>query len=143
MAEERMATGRVSGIFVVSGGSSLAPRLGRALQGEPDLAISGVANTVADALETIVQLKPDLLLVELSPDGLLGVEAVREFRDARPRMKLLARSGTAAPRYAQQVIDAGADGYILRSDGMRQLIQAMRDVLGGHLYVSDRVIEGD
>jgi DNA-binding NarL/FixJ family response regulator len=144
MAEQRMVQPeRVNRILVLASNGSLAQRLERALRGQANLAMSGAAHTVAETLDTITLMKPDLLLLEVAPDGPVGVEGVRLLRDERPKLKLLARSGTDAPAYAQQVLDAGADGYILRSEGMRQLIQAMRDVLRGHLYVSDRVIEGE
>jgi len=105
---------------------------------EQDLAICGEAATATDALKAAAQLRPDLAIVDLSLRDISGLELLRDMSLRFPRLRILALSMREEPFYAQRVLRAGAMGYITREDGTDKLMEGLRKVLAGEVYVSDK-----
>jgi DNA-binding NarL/FixJ family response regulator len=88
----------------------------------------------------IAQLKPDLALVDITLPGKSGLELIKELRAVNRRVKLLVISMHDEALYADRVLRAGGDGYIMKQEDPEEIIHAIRDVLGGHIYVSEEVL---
>jgi DNA-binding NarL/FixJ family response regulator len=109
---------------------------------ERDLSVCGQAKDAAHALEEIARLKPDLALVDISLPGKSGLELIKELRAVNRAIKLLVVSMHDEALYANRVLRAGGDGYIMKQEDLDEIINAIRDVLAGRIYVSEEVMAG-
>jgi DNA-binding NarL/FixJ family response regulator len=116
------------------------------LSAESDLEVVGEADDGRQAIRRVEELGPDLILTDLSMPKMNGVEAIREIKKHAPETKVLALTVHKAEEFILEVLQAGADGYILKDASSEELIMAIKSVLGGKRYlspsVSQMVIEG-
>jgi len=106
---------------------------------EPDLTVCGEAATAQDALATIKLTQPDLVLADITMPGRSGLEFIKDAQVQYPQVPVLVMSMHDEGIYAERVLRAGARGYIMKSEGGEKLLEAMRQVLGGEIYVSQSV----
>lgn len=109
------------------------------LNQEPDLCVCGEAESAADALAMIKTSQPDLVLADLTLIGKSGLEFIKDLRALHPSVVVLAVSMHDETIYAERVLKAGARGYIMKSEGGAKLLKAIRAVLQGSIYVSDKM----
>ena len=107
---------------------------------ESDLTVCGQAEDAEQAIEAIPGLKPDLVLVDITLPGKSGFELIKEVRAQNGSVKLLVLSMHDEALYADRVLRAGGDGYIMKQEDPEEVVHAIRDVLGGHIYVSEQVL---
>ena len=116
------------------------------LSSEPELRVVGEAKDGREAIQRVEQLEPDLILMDLSMPRMNGVEAIREIKSRIPKTGVLALTVHKAEEFVLEVLQAGADGYVLKDASSEELLMAIRSVLGGQRYlspaVSQLVIEG-
>ncbi len=105
---------------------------------EPDLQISGEAESAAAALE-LIKAKPDLAIVDLSLEDGNGLELIRSIREAAPDTRVLVLSMHDEALFAERALRAGARGYIMKQEAIGGLVHAIREVLEGRLFVSNRM----
>jgi DNA-binding NarL/FixJ family response regulator len=87
-----------------------------------------------------LRLKPSLVLVDISLPGKSGLELIKEIRAATRAVKLLVVSMHDEALYADRVLRAGGDGYIMKQEDPSEIVSAIRDILNGRLYVSEEVM---
>ncbi len=109
------------------------------IRGEPDLEVCGEAETSARALEIVTRRKPDLVLTDIGLPDKLGFELIKDIKAFRPETLILVISMHDETLYVERVLRAGARGYITKAEGGEKLLQAIRRVLGGEIYVSERM----
>jgi DNA-binding NarL/FixJ family response regulator len=129
-------------IFIVEDHPVFREGLEQVLNKEPGLTVCGAAESTAEALKAIVRLQPDLVLVDIGLPGRSGLELIKELRAADQKVKLLVISMHDEALYADRVLRAGGDGYIMKQEDPEEIIHAIRDVLSGHIYVSEEVVAG-
>jgi len=129
-------------IFIVEDHPVFREGLEQVLNKEPGLTVCGAAEGTAQALKEIVRLQPDLVLVDIGLPGRSGLELIKELRAADQKVKLLVISMHDEALYADRVLRAGGDGYIMKQEDPEEIIHAIRDVLSGHIYVSEEVLGG-
>lgn len=103
---------------------------------QPDWEVCAEASNPAEALERLSKSKPDLLLTDISMPGRSGVEFIKDVLAMREGLPVLVVSMHDEIIYAERAIRAGARGYIMKEAGGDRLIAAIRQVLGGQVYVS-------
>jgi len=108
---------------------------------EPDLMVCGEADNGPAALQKILALKPDVAIVDLSLKGSNGLELIKQLRAQSLKLKLLVFSMRDEGIYAERAMRAGADGYITKEEGTEKAIQAIRLLMQGKRYLSDKVAE--
>jgi len=108
---------------------------------EPDLMVCGEADNGPAALQKILALKPDVAIVDLSLKGSNGLELIKQLRSQSLKLKLLVFSMRDEGIYAERALRAGADGYITKEEGTEKAIQAIRLLMQGKRYLSDKVAE--
>jgi DNA-binding NarL/FixJ family response regulator len=129
-------------IFIVDDHPIFRVGLKQMINQEPDLIVCGEADDYDHALEGIVRLKPDLALVDITLPGKSGLELIKKLRSENHPLKLLVVSMHDEALCADRVLRAGGDGYFTKEEDPGEVIQAMRDVLAGHIYVSEAVLSG-
>jgi len=113
------------------------------LAGEKNLEVCGEAGDFEQGLKGIKRLKPDLVLVDLELPGKSGLDLIKNVRSLKLPVKLLVVSMYDEALYADRVLRAGGDGYIMKEESPDEIIHAIRDVLDGHIYVSEDVMAGE
>jgi len=126
-----------SRVFIVEDHPVFRAALVQVIGGEKDLAVCGVASDADGAFDAIGRARPDLVLADIGLPGRGGLELVKDLRAVDRRIKLLVVSMHDAALYADRALQAGANGYVQKQQASEELIQAMRDVLGGQSYVSE------
>lgn len=105
---------------------------------ENDLSPVGEAGDAAEAMLVIAKFKPDLLLVDISLKGLSGIELTKNILAEYPKMLVLIISVYDEALYVERILRAGARGYLMKQEASLHVITAIRTVLDGRIYVSDK-----
>ena len=129
-------------VFIVEDHPVFREGLVQVINSEGDLVVCGEAADAEHALEAIRGLKPDLVLVDISLPGKSGLELIKDLRARNGGVKLLVLSMHDEALYADRVLRAGGDGYIMKQEDPEEVVDAIRDVLSGHIYVSDEILAG-
>jgi DNA-binding NarL/FixJ family response regulator len=108
----------------------------RLLESETDLQIISSAVDGTEAVQKAEELQPDLILMDLCLPGIDGIQATRQIRIVAPGSKVLFLTDHSEPDIVQAAFDAGASGYVLKSDFSGDLIPGVRAVLLGQRFVS-------
>jgi DNA-binding NarL/FixJ family response regulator len=140
---KKKSEGRKSRIFLVEDHPVFRDGLSKLLNAEGDLMVCGEAGDAKQGLKSIVKLKPDLAVVDIGLPGKSGLELIKEIRALKLTVKLLVVSMFDEALYAQRVLRAGGDGYIMKQEDPEEIIHAIRDVLAGHIYVCEEVFASD
>ena len=113
-------------------------RLGIAqtLARQSDLEICGEAASIQDALRLLEQTPADLVVVDLTLDGGSGMKLIEEIKTRWPAVKTLVSSAHDERVYAGRVLRAGASGYISKREAGEKIVDAVRHVLSGQIYLS-------
>ena len=99
---------------------------------------------VSDSFELIRQARKgpwDIVISDLSMPGKNGLDALKQLREEFPKLAVLILSMHPEDHYAIRVLKAGASGYLTKESASDQLVQAVRKILAGKRYISDRVAE--
>jgi len=126
-------------IFIVDDHPMMRQGLAQLIGAESDLAICGEAENAESALDSIGTLKPDLVLADISLPGKNGLELIKDFHAIQSDLPILVISMHDESLYAERVLRAGGRGYIMKQEGGKKLMQAIRQVLEGKIYVSEKM----
>jgi len=106
---------------------------------EPDLRVCCEAADAQQAIACITKGKPALALLDISLPDKSGLELLKDIRVLKPELPVLVVSMHDENLYAERVLRAGGRGYIMKHEGGEKLMQAIRQVLAGQVYVSAHV----
>lgn len=126
-------------IVLVDDHPMIRERLVELIEREPDLEVCGEAEDRHEALELVAATRPGLAIVDLTLKSSLGIELIKDLQALHPEVKILVVSMQDEMTYAERCIHAGAGGYITKQHASRHVMQAIRSVLGGDLYLSEEV----
>lgn len=127
-------------VFILEDHPIFREGLVQIVNNEPDMKVCGTAESAETTLRSVSKLKPDLILVDIGLTGRSGLEFIKELRTVNRNVKLLVVSMHDEALYANRVLRAGGNGYIMKQENPEELVSAMRDVLEGHIYVSEEVL---
>jgi len=113
--------------------------LAQLIDRQPDLAVCCEAGNPVEALQSLAKGKPDLVLTDLTMPGRSGLEFIKDLLATESSLAVLVVSMHDEVVYAERAIRAGARGYIMKEAGGEALLAAIRQVLGGEIYVSPRM----
>ncbi|MEX1027681.1 MAG: response regulator transcription factor [Candidatus Paceibacterota bacterium] len=131
-------------ILIVDDHPMMRDGLATQISNEPDLAVCGEADDVAAALRLVDELNPDLVIIDISLKTGHGIDLIKRIRERHPKMKMLVNSMYDESVYAERSLQAGALGYLSKQTARETLIDAIRAVLSGKIYLSpemtDRIV---
>jgi DNA-binding NarL/FixJ family response regulator len=113
--------------------------LRRVLEGEDDLSVCGETETARAARAAIRELRPDGVVIDISLKQGDGIELVRDVRAHHSELPILVLSMHDETIYAERMLSAGANGYIMKHAASEQFLESLRRVLDGRVYVSESV----
>jgi DNA-binding NarL/FixJ family response regulator len=123
-------------IFIVDDHPVVRRGLRMLIDDESDLLVCGEAGDADEALRELDAKKPDLVIVDLSLKGGSGLELIKRIKSRSTTMKMLVSSMFDESLYAERVLNAGALGYVSKQEAMEKVIEAIRCVLSGRIYLS-------
>ncbi len=136
-----MHSGRsINEVYVVDDHPVFREGMARIINRKKDLMVCGQAGDAEHALSEIERLQPAIVLVDLSLPGKSGLDLIKAIRERDRTVKLLVVSMHDEAIYATRVLKAGGDGYVMKEEDPEEIINAIRDVLAGHIYVSEAVL---
>jgi DNA-binding NarL/FixJ family response regulator len=126
-------------IFIVDDHPMMRQGLAQLIGAEKDLMVCGESENAERAVGAVKDLKPDLVLADISLPGKNGLELIKDFQAIQPGLPVLVISMHDESLYAERVLRAGGRGYIMKQEGGRKLMLAIRQVLSGKIYVSEKM----
>jgi len=113
--------------------------LAQLIGSEPDLKVCAEADNARQGLELVTRHAFDLVLLDISLPDKSGLELLKDIRVLRPDLPVLVVSMHDELVFAERVLRAGGRGYIMKQEGGQKYLQAIRQVLAGQIYVSDKM----
>ena len=111
--------------------------LSQLINAEHDLMVCGDAATVDEAMKSLDSADPDVVIIDLSLADSDGLELIKQIRNKTRQLPVLVLSMHDENMYAERLLSAGANGYIMKQAAADQLLIALRRVLAGGVYVSE------
>lgn len=111
----------------------------RILSNEPDMEVVGEAEDGNEVLTLALELKPDVMVLDISMPGISGLDLVPKLREAVPSMQITLLSMHKKEIFVQQALDSGALGYVLKTSAVGDLLAAVRAVHNGEYFLSSKV----
>jgi len=138
----RFQSGAQSGkakVFLVDDHPIVRQGLGLLINREPDLVVCGEAEDAPSALQRMASAQPDLMVIDISLDGPDGLELLKTIRLKEPILPVLILSMHEESTYAERSLRAGANGYIMKQEATERVLVAIRRILEGKVYLSERL----
>jgi len=126
-------------ILLVDDHPILREGLAQLIEQQKDLSVCGQFEEAGKAFEAIATLKPDLALVDISLKGSSGIELLKNIKVNYPKLLVLVLSMHDESLYAERVLRAGASGYIMKQEATDKVLEAIRKVLAGEIYLSEKM----
>lgn len=106
---------------------------------ESDFEVCGEAGTALEALEQIDGCRPDIVIVDISLEGMNGIELTKHLRSQHPELPVLIVSMHEETLYGERALRAGARGYIMKKEARSKIVDALRQMLRGSFYLSNEM----
>src|ERR1700732_3940026 len=106
---------------------------------EPDLVVCGEAEEAMGAMHVMASARPDVLIVDISLNGPDGLDLLKNIRTTHPTLPVLVLSMHDETIYAERALRAGANGYIMKQEATEKVLVAIRRILQGEWYLSERL----
>jgi DNA-binding NarL/FixJ family response regulator len=126
-------------ILIVDDHPMMRQGLAQLINSEPDLVVCREADTARQAFEFVRREPPDLAIVDISLPDKNGLELIKDMHALYPALPMLVVSMHDESLYAQRVLRAGGRGYVMKQEGGRKLMEAIRQVLAGQIWVSEKM----
>ncbi len=126
-------------VLIVDDQPVVRERLAQLINADENLTLSGAADSSAAAFELIAACKPHLVLTGLSLKGSHGLDFIKDLRNRYPDVRVLVFSTHDESVYAERAVRAGARGFVTTRKPTEHVLVAIRHILGGGIYLSDRV----
>ncbi len=111
------------------------------IEAEPDMEVIGEAGEAAEAVSMIDKLAPDLAVIDVSLGGTDGIDLIKQIKARGTETKLLVASMFDESLYAERALHAGANGYVNKNEATEQIVEAIRTVLKGKVFLGPKMTE--
>jgi len=126
-------------IFIIDDHPVIRMGLSGLLSSEPGMFVCGEAGSAAEAIDAIRPAAPDLVLLDLALPDTNGLELLKEILTNFPGIRVLVLSSHDERIYAERVLRGGARGYVMKEEAPELLALAVRAVIAGQIYVSEKI----
>jgi len=117
-------------------------RLAQLINHEPDMGVTGEADTAEDAIQLIRNTSPDLAIIDITLKRSSGLELIKSIKALSIGVPVLVLSMHEESLYAERALRAGATGYITKHQAAGEVLSAIRRVLAGEVYLSEKMTSG-
>jgi DNA-binding NarL/FixJ family response regulator len=126
-------------VLIVDDHPLLRQGLALMINREQDLAVCGEASDAVAAMQQLTSLKPDIVIIDISLNGPDGLDLLKNLRLLHPTLPVLILSMHDESTYAERALRAKANGYIMKQEATEKVLVAVRRILNGEIYLSDRM----
>jgi DNA-binding NarL/FixJ family response regulator len=126
-------------VFLVDDHPLVREWLATLINQQADLQVCGEADSAPKALQMMGEMKPEIAIVDISMEGGSGLELIKGIKASHPSLLIIVLSMHDEALYAERALRAGARGYIMKREATKRVLQALRCVLEGKLYLSDKM----
>ena len=127
-------------IFIIDDHPLVREGLTNLINRQDDLMVCGEAGDSAEAIAGIEKTRPDVTLIDISLKNESGLELIKNLESQTPSVSLIVLSMHDESLYAERALRAGARGYVMKRETTKSVLTAIRRVLNGGVYVSERVV---
>jgi DNA-binding NarL/FixJ family response regulator len=128
-------------ILVVDDHPLVREWLANLIQQQPDLSVCSETESAPSALSAVAAARPDLVIVDINLKNSSGIELIKNLKESHPNVPVLVLSMHDESLYAERVFRTGARGYVNKRETAQKMVEAIRRVLAGKLYVSEKAAE--
>ena len=128
-------------VLLVDDQKTIRYQLQRMLSNQADLKVVGTASDGKRAIALTESLQPDVILIDIEMPEMNGIEAASKIQQRFPNCKILILSSHEKPEYVQKIISAGADGYVLKTTPIGDLVIAIQSVCRGYSYFGSQLLK--
>jgi DNA-binding NarL/FixJ family response regulator len=128
-------------VFIVDDHPLVREWLTNLINQQPDLVVCGESEGAPQAFAAIGAARPDVAIVDISLRDSSGLELIKSLRESHPAVAVLVLSMHEESHYAGRALRAGARGYVMKRETTRKVIEAVRRILEGKLYVSETLTD--
>jgi len=129
-------------VLIVDDHPMMRTGLAQLIDNEEDMKVCAEADSATQAMQVALGQKLDLILLDISLPDKNGLELIKDIRALKPDLPILVVSMHDESLYAERVLRAGGRGYIMKQEGGKKLMEAIRQVLNGQIYVSEKISAG-
>lgn len=126
-------------LFLADDHSVVRAGLRLLLETEPDFEVVGEASNGSEAVRKIMQAEPDIAIIDIAMPNLNGIEVIRQLREANLATRVIILSMHSNQNHIFRALQAGAQGYVLKSSVATELIAAVKTVWVGRRYLSQKI----
>jgi DNA-binding NarL/FixJ family response regulator len=126
-------------ILIVDDHPMMREGLAQLISNQPDMLVCGEAGDAREALEKVCLLKPNLVLADITLPGRNGLELIKDIQALEAGVAVLVISMHDEAFYAERVLRAGGRGYVMKQEGGKKIMEAIRQVSGGKIFVSEKM----
>lgn len=130
-----------SGVFIIDDHVVFREGLSLLIEQTNDLEVCGEAGDAGDAIKSIKGIGPDIILLDISLKESSGIELLKDLKKSRIKTPVLVLSMHDETYYAERALRAGARGYIMKQEPSQKLLEAIRRILGGKIYLSEKMTD--
>ncbi len=141
MTKDRLKTKEKYRLMIVDDHPIMRSGLSQLIGDEDDLEVCGEAGGVNEALKVLEEVNPDLAIVDISLKDGNGIELIEQIRTRNSTVRILVSSMHDEYLYTDRALRAGAQGYINKQEATEKIVEAIRQVLGGKIYLSGHMAE--
>lgn len=131
--------GNKSRILIVDDHPLVRQGIAQLVNLQADLQVCGEAGNADEATEAIRNCRPDLVIVDISLEGISGIELIKIIKAKNAHLPMLVMSMHDESLYAERALRAGARGYIMKQETPATILAAIRQILRGDIHVSDKM----
>lgn len=128
-------------VFIVDDHPLVREWLTNLINQQTDLAVCGESESAPQAFSAIAACRPDVAIVDISLKDSSGIELIKNLKESCPGVAVLVLSMHEESHYAERALRAGAKGYVMKGETTQKVVQAIRRILEGKLYVSGPLTE--
>lgn len=139
MDKEQQINNEKIRVLLVDDHAMLRKGMALLLNSEDDIEIIGEASDGDEAIEQVRSLRPDIVVMDISMPKLNGIEATRQIVAESPDSKIIALSIHSAKSFVDDMLNAGASGYLLKESVPEELLHGIRAVMKGNMYLSSAI----
>jgi DNA-binding NarL/FixJ family response regulator len=132
---------RKSRVFIVDDHPLVREGLTNLINGQDDLIVCGEAKDSAQAINGVAKARPDVALIDISLENESGLELVKQLGSQFPEVALIILSMHDEGVYGERALRAGARGYVMKHETSKSVLASIRQVLGGGVYVSAKIVK--
>lgn len=129
-------------ILLVDDHPLLREGIAQLINEQPDLVVCGEAEDRSSALTLLEKTHPDLAVVDISLKNQSGLELIKDFKVQAPQLLILVLSMHDESLYAERALRAGARGYIMKREASLKVLEAIRQILAGKVYLGEKIVAG-